>query len=204
MIHFHFSYEFDYGNSSQPISTQGETSYLVSSSSYTPLSAQPHSSQSSAYSALSASLASLKSRLSARGVSLPETNSQTNLYPNSPNTYSLSESQPQANQHAQAQPTYLSLTNSQQDPQQAIAYSTAHNQSNDNKTIVLAIPAKINFLTDGRSSQASGIVSPPTTGSKQQLQPQQQQPPHQLTLLQQPNNQQSLADYQGKQIGEFE
>lgn len=149
---------------------------------------------------MSASLASLKSRLSARGVNLPDTNSQTSLYPSVPSSYSISDSHTQANQHAQTQPTYLSLTNSQQDPQQTIAYSTGHNQSNDNKTIVLAIPAKINFLTDGRSSQASGIVSP-TTGSKQQLQSQQQ--PQQVTVLQQPNNQQQATDYQGKQIGEF-
>lgn len=137
--------------------------------------------------------------MSARGVSLPDANLQTNLYPanQQTNTYSLSESQPQTSQHAQNQQTYLSLSNNQQDPQQTIAYNTAtNNQSNDNKTIVLAIPAKINFLTDGRSSQSTGIV-PTSTVQKQQL------PSQQLTVLQSSSNQQPTTDYQGKQIGKF-
>lgn len=95
----------------------------------------------------------------------------------------------------------MSLSNNQQDPQQTIAYNTAtNNQSNDNKTIVLAIPAKINFLTDGRSSQSSGIV-PTSTVPKQQLPPQQHT--QQLAVLQSSSNQQPTTDYQGKQIGKF-
>lgn len=177
---------------------QGETSYVLSGSSYQPLSQQPQSSQSSAYSALSASLASLKSRLSARGVSLPENNSPASLYSSSASGYSLSEAQPPSSQHTQPQPTYLSLTSG--GGQQEHPYGSAYNQSNDNKTIVLAIPAKINFLTDSGKAPASPYVVKP---------PQMQQQAPQMAVLQPATNlqpssyQQPVADYSGKQIGKF-
>lgn len=194
------SYEIDYSNSSHP--TLGEASYVIPGSGSTGYAAQP-SAHNSAYSALSASLATLKNRLNARGAlgaQLSEVNSQSSgLYQNSAGSYGSPLSsdshqqqvaQQQQQQHigaqnqAQSQPTYLSV--SHQD-QQSSGYGAVQNQSSDNKTIVLAIPAKINFLTDGRSSSSST--------SKQQLQPQQlTQQPQQVTVIQ-TNDQATRPEY---------
>lgn len=155
--------------------------------------ASPHS---SAYSALSASLATLKSRLNARGVTLSsplsDGGSQSSLYQST----GLSEGHQPAGAQPQSQPTYLSVTN-QQDQQSSTVngYSTGsqNHQNNENKTIVLAIPAKINFLTDGRSSSSK----------QQQQQPQlnQQQQAQQLTVIQPASDQQVRNEYSAKQSG---
>lgn len=212
--HLRTSYEFDYTNNSQPISSQAETSYVIPGSSGSAYLTQPslshqlgpnHSSHASAYSALSASLASLKSRLNARGVSLSspistDPNSSTSLYSTgsgaaySPNLLGDSGHQQQQSQ-VQSQPTYLNVGNSAQDSQSSSGggYGSSQSQSNDNKTIVLAIPAKINFLADGRSSGGS---------SKQQQQQQQQvQQQQQLTVLQPAGDQQANSAYSSKQLG---
>lgn len=161
-----------------------------SSGSYGSQSAS-HASHSSAYSALSASIASLKNRLSSRGVNLSSPSSEagsqqsSGYYQSSGNLYSLGDSQQQAqNGQTQSQPTYLSMSTNQQEPQSSNGYATQSQNNNDNKTIVLAIPAKINFLTDGRSS----------AGTKQQ--------PQQVTVIQPTNEQQSRNEYSSKQLGE--
>lgn len=203
-IQHSYSYDYDYSNNSQPISSQGvETTYVIpgsSGNSYVSQSSPGHSSpHSSAYSALSASLATLKSRLNARGVTLggplSDGASQSSLY----QTGSLSDSHQSAVPQSQSQPTYLSVTNQQDQQSSSVnGYSTSsqNHQNNDNKTIVLAIPAKINFLTDGRSSS-----------SKQQQQQQQQNQPQQaqqLTVIQPTSDQQVRNDYSPKQLGKFD
>lgn len=194
------SYEFDYSNNSQPTLSQGlETAYVIPGSSpgssygSQPSSVGQSSPHSSAYSALSASLATLKSRLNARGVTLSsplsDGGSQSSLYQNG----GLSDGQQSAGPQSQSQPTYLRVTNQQDQQSSAVnAYSTAsqNHQNNDNKTIVLAIPAKINFLTDGRSSS-----------SKQQQQQNQQQQAQQLTVIQPTSDQQIRNDYSAKPLG---
>lgn len=203
----HSSYEFEYSNNSQP--TSGETtSYIVpgSGSSYLTQSALSpnHSGHSSAYSALSASLASLKNRLNVRGVtltSLPDGSSQSSLYPNTAYGSSLiidTTQQHSSGSQGASQPTYLSVA-SQQD-QQSAGYPGSTSQGNDNnKTIVLAIPAKINFLTGIKQQQQQQQQT-------QQLQQQQSQQPQtqQLTVIQSSSNeQQPRAEYTNKQqIGE--
>lgn len=180
---------------------QSEASYVIPGTGSTYL-AQPvaqlspsHSGHASAYSALSASLASLKNRLNARGVSLSGQLSEvngSNLYPSSASSYASSvivDPQQPSQAQSQSQPTYLSVTTNQQEP--VNAYAGSHNQSNDNKTIVLAIPAKINFLTgDARSSStlAKQQQQQQVQQQQQQQQVQQQQAQHiqpqQLTVLQ--------------------
>jgi len=106
----------------------------------------------------------------------------------------VSESQqPQSQQaHSQSQPTYLSVT-SQQEQQSTGGYNGGPNQSSDNKTIVLAIPAKINFLTDGRSSSSG------TRQTQSQLPQQQAQ---QVTVFQPTSEQQARFGGPHKQLGE--
>lgn len=188
------SYEFEFTNGSQPIQT--ETAYVIpsSASSYVsqPASQLTSSSgsqtgHSSAYSALSASLATLKSRLSARNLSnqlSDSSSSQSSPYATS-GVLSDSHSQQQQSQmqNTQSQPNYLSLS-SQQDPQSSSVYANAQSQNHDNKTIVLAIPAKINFLTN----------------PKQQHQQQQSQQQPQLTLIQPQSDTQSRSEYSTKQL----
>lgn len=100
----------------------------------------PSSGHSAAYTALSASLASLKNRLSSRGVQIGD--------PNSSGAYGTSltlTNDPQS--QAQPQTSYLSVPSSQDH-----SSSVGASSSSENKTIVLAIPAKINFLSENRSS----------------------------------------------------
>lgn len=199
---YRISYEFDYSNNSQPTLSQGlETTYVIPGSSpgnsYGPQSssASQSSPHSSAYSALSASLATLKSRLNARGVTLSsplsDGSSQSTLYQNG----GLSDGQQSAGPQSQSQSTYLRVTNQQDQQSSAVnGYTTAsqNHQSNDNKTIVLAIPAKINFLTDGRSSSSK---------QQQQQQQSQQQQPQQLTVIQPTSDQQIRNEYSAKPLG---
>lgn len=124
-------------------------------------------------------------------------NGSSSLYsPSSGSTYgssslAMDQSQgQQSSQHASQEPsTYLSMSASQQDPQVA---STGQytmppsSQANDNKTIVLAIPAKINFLTEGRSSKQQ---------SYQQQQPSYQQQAQQVTMIQSPSADQRPDPY---------
>lgn len=200
------SYEIDYTNSSSL--PAGETTYAVlpagssSSGGYSSSSGQTQGS-SAAYSALSASLANLKSRLSARGVSLADPSAGYSSVPNSPSSASSSSGsvssssayrasllaaagesgQQQQHSGGQSQPTYLSMSSAHEQSPSAYGSSVGGGQSNDNKTIVLAIPAKINFLTDGRSSQSS------------------QQKQQQLTLLQQQPQQLGASEQQSR-VGE--
>lgn len=170
-------------------------------------SGQP--SQSAAYSALSASLATLKNRLSARGVTLSQTLSDngSSLY-SAPSTYGSSslivdqnqQGQQPVNQHVgqeQTQPTYLSVPNQQDSQGSQAQYTLPPPQSSDNKTIVLAIPAKINFLTDGRSSNVQ------KQQTYQQQQPQSTPQAQQVTVIQSPNEQQPRQEYGTKQMGKL-
>lgn len=158
---------------------------------------------SSAYSALSASLASLKNRLNARGVTLstgPDSaGGYSGGYPGGSNSYGAtiladSGAQQQHQQHSgnsgPSQATYLSV--SQHEPSSVSTYSTQSGQGNDNKTIVLAIPAKINFLTDGRSSSSPSSSSSSSSQHKQQQQ----------QLIQQSAGEQQTrgAEYSTKQL----
>lgn len=200
-------------NSNQTSASGGQadsSSYAVvpSSGGSTYLSsASAHPSQTAAYSALSASLASLKSRLSSRGVSSSNSmsdNGSSSLYsPSSGPSYGFSSLSNDPLQGQQSSPeqsatTFLSMSASQQDPQvaspgQYTIPPTSH--GNDNKTIVLAIPAKINFLTEGRSSK-------PQSYQQQPSQPQQAQ---QMTVIQSPNTDQRPDPYatSKQQIGEY-
>lgn len=132
---------------------------------------------SAAYSALSASLASLKSRLNARNVQLGDSSGSGGY--GSSLTLSADPQQQQQNGHS----SYLSVPSSQ-DHSSTVAVS---NPANENKTIVLAIPAKINFLSENRSS----------LGYKQQ---QSHMAGQQLTVIQPPNEQYYAT---GKQMGKF-
>lgn len=206
-----YDYEYQSGNSTSVSSGQNEgPTYVVPSSAGNTYlsSSQGHSGQSAAYSALSASLATLKNRLSARGVTLSQSlsdNGSSSLYP-SANTYGSSpllidQSQQgqQSSQHVsqeQSQPTYLSMSNQQDSQGSQAQYTLPPPQSSDNKTIVLAIPAKINFLTDGRASSSQ----------KQQAYQQQQQSnlqAQQVTVIQSQNEQQPRQEYATKQIGKL-
>lgn len=161
-----------------------------------------HSGHSSAYSALSASLASLKSRLSARGVTLSSSLADgsgspasglysSGLYSSAADPTAQQQHQSASQQVAggQAQPTYLSVT-SQQDGQGASAYTVPPGQASDNKTIVLAIPAKINFLTGSKQQQQH---------QQSQQHQQQQQPQAQQVTVIQSDGQQTRAEYGTKQ-----
>lgn len=207
---------------------------MVSSANGSPYLAQSvyqlspnHSGHSSAYSALSASLASLKSRLSARGVTLAgalgENGSQplsaSHLYA-SQNPYGQSvmidSSQQQAQQsagqqvvqgQAVSQPTYLSVS-SQQEQQGAGAYTGPPSQANENKTIVLAIPAKINFLTGAKQQVPLLQQQQPQQPQQHQPQPQMQlhqaQPAQHLSVLQAAGEQQARPEYATKQqLGKY-
>lgn len=218
------SYEIDYGNSSQ--TNSGETTYVLpggagssngayqTSSGIGGQSVVSGQSHSSAYSALSASLASLKNRLSARGVTLAEPSggysSGGSASGGIASGYGDSQQHQQGHSGSagQSQATYLSVTSAQHEqPSVVSAYSGSHSNqgNNDNKTIVLAIPAKINFLTDaGRSSSpSSSSSSSSSSGGQKQLQHQtgQQQP---LTLIQQSvggvEQQARGAEYSTKQL----
>lgn len=127
------------------------------------------SGHSAAYNALSASLASLKSRLNARGTQLGDSSGSSSYGP------SLTLDSQSQSQNGQAQASYLSV----QSPQDHSS-SGVGNSNSENKTIVLAIPAKINFLSENRSS----------SGYRQQPAGQQ------LTLIQPSGDQ-----YYGKQVG---
>lgn len=130
---------------------------------------------SAAYSALSASLANLKSRLNARNVQLGDPNGSAGY--GSSLTLTADPQQQQQN----GQSSYLSVPSSQ-DHSSSVGVG---NSGSENKTIVLAIPAKINFLSENRSS----------LGYKQQ---QSHMAGQQLTVIQ-PSNEQYYAA--GKQIG---
>lgn len=199
LSHLQNSYEFEYTNNSQPTSGQTDgNSYMVpnSVSSYQTMAqlSPNHSGHSSAYSALSASLASLKNRLNARGVSsLSDGSNQSNLYPNTGygSTLLIDPQQQQSPQvQPQSQPTYLSV-GGQQDQQSGSSYTVPPNQTSDNKTIVLAIPAKINFLTGSKQQQQQQHIhqQPPTTQPLSQP----------LTVMQPSNDQQTRSEYPNKQ-----
>lgn len=87
------------------------------------------------------------------------------------------------------------MSASQQDPQVA---STGQytmppsSQANDNKTIVLAIPAKINFLTEGRSSKQQSYQQQQPSYQQQASQQQQAQ---QVTMIQSPSADQRPDPY---------
>lgn len=135
-------------------------------------------SHTAAYNALSASLASLKNRLNARTVSLGSSDSSTSTAGSS-NSYgsgslSIGSEQVQPNQQTQLTlqqnnvPTsYLSVSNGPHQDNQSLGLSGS--QGNENKTIVLAIPAKINFLSDNRSSYAYNAKPYQPSPSSQQL-----------------------------------
>lgn len=220
-----FSYELDYTNSTQP---QAETAYVIPSSSGS-YASQPGSQQlvaspngphtSAAYSALSASIASLKSRLNSRGAALggepgQQSNQAASLYSTQqviPTSYGSSQSlgssevpqqQQQPIQQQQSQQLQLQTHQQQQQAQQThqsqqlpgqttyLSVSSGQDQlastnhSGDNKTIVLAIPAKINFLPDGRGTPKLGV--------------QQHQQAQHLTVLQSPSQSDQQQHYSGK------
>ena len=90
--------------------------------------------------------------------------------------------EPQHSQQGQGQATYLNV----QAPQEHSSSMGAPGQGSENKTIVLAIPAKINFLSENRSSSSYRQQQPAMPGAQQ------------LTLIQPPGEQYYAP---GKQLG---
>lgn len=104
----------------------------------------------------------------------------------------MQQSQQSQQQTHSSQPTYLSVSTQHEHQPSSAGYSvTSTSQHGGNKTIVLAIPAKINFLTDGRASSSSGKQSADSQHGQQ------------LAVLQAPGEQQPRAEYATKQLGEL-
>lgn len=185
-------YDYEYTNSSHPGSTSNEATYVIPSSSSSSYM-QPASGHSSAYSALSASLASLKSRLNARSINLAGSGDSqaTSLFSNGDSQQAQAGSQQSSGSSQSSGPTYLSVSNPHEHQSAAAGYSvgSASQHGNGNKTIVLAIPAKINFLTDGRASASSSKQSSDSQHSPQ------------LAVIQPSGEQQPRGEYT-KQLGE--